>query len=675
MPLKHVLAWWAAVLVVLGLLAMQVDIKTDLRAMLPRNDPEFTREMDFFARQGAAKLMAIEAAVPADVSIDRAAHWLREIQPRLESLGLRSLTTSDPSALVKAADIIREHIPVLTTPDDLAALAPDLSVERLTERLRALRERASQPEDMFVGTLSRSDVLGLMGRPLLVLRSGLGGSRTDGSLLIHSDEHHALLVMEVPFDPSEMVQTRLLMDTIDAAAARARSDGVVLEGIGAYRHFRENIDSVQHDISSSMPISIVLIALLLYSLIPNIRALIVMQVPALLGMVGSIAAVVATGQSLPAPLLGFGAAILGVAVDYGQHVVVGIRAGHVSSMRKPLLMAFMTTTTAFAVLFTSSVPGLRCIATMVIGGLAMSLLSALFLVPRLTPTLTRKDPWLVISRPLLRWTQRFPRTNWLIALALTIACIPGLKMTHFNEELRKYDGSRPESWKVLEEFQDRWGGEYRSSDFLVSIGADLDAALDHVATARRTLGLPAKEIELLLPSRAEQRRRLEGWNAFWNDLAPSFAANLETAAQANHMRFAAFAASLACYQPTATVPELTFQTWSGTPVGKLLGSYVAPVDEGWQVASPLGKLTKPERAATKAALAGGDVWLAGREHIGTHLVEVVQSDLAKRGLAILAAILVLVFLIERDWRVVAAQLLPSLLALAWTFGLLGWCGV
>ena len=102
-------------------------------------------------------------------------------------------------------------------------------------------------------------------------------------------------------------------------------------------------------------------------------------------------------------------------------------------------------------------------------------------------------------------------------------------------------------------------------------------------------------------------------------------------------------------------------------------------DDRWQVVSPLGKLTIPEATRIRTALAANtdhsDVWLAWREHIGHTLVAVVANDLASRGLAIVIVVVLLVLAIERRWRPVLAELLPSGLALLWTFGLLGWFGV
>ncbi|HEX3135856.1 MAG TPA: hypothetical protein VHX44_20000, partial [Planctomycetota bacterium] len=57
------------------------------------------------------------------------------------------------------------------------------------------------------------------------------------------------------------------------------------------------------------------------------------------------------------------------------------------------------------------------------------------------------------------------------------------------------------------------------------------------------------------------------------------------------------------------------------------------------------------------------------------LVSVVADDLAERSIAIVLMVILVVALIERNMRMMAAQLLPPAVALIWTFGLLGWCGI
>lgn len=666
---------WGLAAVVIGILAAKAHYSPDLRGMLPKNDPVFVREMDFYARQGATRMLALEAE--GELSACKAV--LTKAVAAVAPLGITPFDGGGAGAVARAAEIIRAHLPALTTPEQLQELEKNLGRERLDAYLLAFKERALRPEDAFTASAARRDLLAISGRVMQPLLEGLGGSERDGIFMRHSDGRHLMVVLEVPFDPQSMSQTAPMMDVIDHEMSAAKASGVTLEAIGSYRHFRDNMAAVYADLSSSMPVAMVLICLILFSLIPNVRALLALHVPAIIGMAGGVAAVVILGLDVPLPILGFAAGMLGVAVDYGQHVLVGIRSGEGALVWRPLLISWLTTASAFGVLMTSSVPGIRCVGIMVTCGLGIALLASLTLLPHLTPVLKPQDHWLRISTPLLALCLRRPLINWAIAAVITAALMPGLWFLSLNDNLRSYDGSKRETWTALESFLVRWGS-LSSSDFLVGQNQDLGTALDNVAAARERGGFKPSMIERLMPGPATQATRIAGWNAFWQRHADSFATDLDASAKAIGLRPQAFTESIALYRPVTTVAPITLATWTDSAVEPLIRTYFAHLDnDRWQVSSPVAKLTRQEVDRTHQELNDqtleAPVWLASREHIGHTLITVVANDLTTRSIAIVLIVLFVVALIERRVRAVLAQLLPPGIALLWTFGLLGWMGI
>ncbi len=670
-----IFVYWSVATVIIGILAAKAHYSPDLRGMLPANNSVFSREMDFYARQGATRVLALEAV--GDPATTRAV--LQDIVNELAKLGLKPTATGGAEAMARTSEVIRAHLPVLVTSELLKELTGQISREQLEDYLKAFKARAIQPEDSFTASAARRDVLALTGRLMEPLLAGLNGSERDGIFMRHQDGRHFLIALEVPFDAQEMSRTMPLMAVVDAQVAAAQQRGVTVEAIGAYRHFRDNMTAIYSDLNSSMPVAIGLICLVLFSLIPNVRALLALHVPAILGMAGGVAAVVLLGLEVPLPLLGFAAGMLGVAVDYGQHVLVAIRSGEGAQVWRPLVTTWVTTASAFAVLITSSVPGIRCVGIMIVVGLGIALLASLTLLPRLVPNLKPVDYWLPISTPLLSLCQRRPRINWLITGVITVALVPGLFRLSFNDNLKSYDGSRPETWAALDAFLARWGS-LTSSDYLVSQHAELSTALDQAASARQQIGYAPSVVERLMPGPAVQAQRRAAWNAFWQQNADTFAANLTAAAKANGLRIQAFAETMALYQPVPVGTELTFDLWKDSAVEPLLQSYFSHLDDGhWQVASPVMKRTQAEVERIHQVIADrtadAPVWLACREHIGHSLIKVVSDDLTSRSLAIVLVVLLVVTLIERNARNIMAQLLPPGVALLWTFGVLGWMGV
>ena len=54
-----IFVYWSVATVIIGILAAKAHYSPDLRGMLPANNSVFSREMDFYARQGATRVLAL----------------------------------------------------------------------------------------------------------------------------------------------------------------------------------------------------------------------------------------------------------------------------------------------------------------------------------------------------------------------------------------------------------------------------------------------------------------------------------------------------------------------------------------------------------------------------------------------------------------------------------------
>lgn len=622
----------------------------DLAALLPEDDPRLARQLAFFAGQADTRILAVEAVG------DDGHALLLTLPPRLAPYGAHPLVSDDPTGVLRAAGVVLTHLPELTPVEDLPALRKRLEPNALVASLRALKERVSRPEDQATAAAARIDPLGLAGAALSPMAPT---GRQVGALRLHADGEHWLLLLAVDFPPEDLGRTTALLDALADPK---------LTVVGAYRHYRENLDTVHRDLLASLPVCAVLIVAVLYALLRSWRGVLLVYVPAVLGMVGALASGAAwsflTGRALPLPLLGFAAGLLGIAVDYGTYVCCACRSGELPAIRKPLVMSYLAAAVAFSMLWASPVPGLRLLGVLVVGGLGTSLLASLLLLPQFCRGLPGRDPWAGFSASLLGWTSRLPRRNLLAAALLTLLLAPGLLRLAPESDLRRLDGSNPGTWAALATVLGRWGG-FDTSVALVADAPERDAALHGHAQARLALGLPVPLVERLVPDAAEQTRRRTAWNATVIGLPERFAAACAVAG----LRAGAF--DLSAYAAIGERPPLTLESWAGTPVTSLLASQVRKKNQVWQVATPVNGQAVDLEARLPA---DSGAWIAARTAIGTGLVSAVRGDLAARIPLIIVAILILVAVVERDVRRTLAILLPPALALTWSFGLLGWLG-
>lgn len=659
------------ILVVLGIAGVRC-LSQDLTGILPQNDPLLLREARYFAEQGTARILVVEARPRAGAGYPEAKAALLALIPRLAPLGAKPPEAGSPESVARAISVVYAHLPELTTPATLEALAADLEPGALTRRLVALKERSSRADDLFAAGAGRQDPLALGAKPLIDL-AGPAGATPDGPLFRHADGRHGMLMLEVDFAPDAVVPAGRLVDAVQGFVAA----DVDLVAIGPYRHYVENARTIWNDLFATLPLCLALVAVILWTQLGTWRTVGVVHLPAFIGMAGALAGAGAwsllTGATMPLALVGFADGFLGIAVDYGNHVAAARRAGHRPIM--PLVISYLTTAAAFSVLLTSAVPALQFLAAMVIAGLGTALAATLFVMPALLPPPGGRDRWLVISGPLYDWCGRHPWRRLALAGLVTAATAPGLVYLHFEEDLRRYDGSAPQTWRDLESFTGRWAGGFEGGASLVASAPTLDAALTAVAAARDTVHLPPSAVERLLPSATEQTRRRQAWNAFWA-AHPDFAGDFQAACTAAGLRFSAFAPALALYGPVAvTRPAVTLNDWQGTPVATALNLQVThPVEGGWQVASPIAGATRSAVTAWNVQLAGAPAWIAHRGDFGARILGDLRDDLVRCGPWVLVVVILVIALTLRRWLLGLAVISPPTLALIWTFGFLGWLG-
>lgn len=674
---------WLFISVAMVVIASHAHFTSDLNAIMPDTD-ELRRPLAFFAERGATQIMAVEAWSSEPDGIAACKTVLHGLVRSLEGLSVKQISPGDGDSLTRFIDVVYERMPVLLTPEQLNDVRERMSGDKLALYLAALKQRASRPDDLLAATAARGDVLALAGAVMQRMQAHLPRGTADDDIIVHADGLHCLALFEVPFSPNDLQRTDRLM-AICEQAARSAPATVHIEPIGSYRHFHDNFAGIQSALVTSMPISLVIIAVLLYSLLRSWRAVVALHMPAMLAFVGAVAILALVFDQVPLVMLGFGAGFIGIAIENAIHMTLALQMGEERHVIKPLIMSFLTTAVAFVALASSDIPPLRYLGVQVVAGLLLALSASLWLLPALVRRREHYDPWSPLSLRLIRWSEGPAATRIAIAVLLTALTVPGMfaipALNHAGlrwlDDLKKMDGSKPETWAALEAFLKRWS-EFETSNFLVAVAPDVDAALDQAARVRAELRVPPSVVEQLLPSRAEQERRLAAWNDLWREQAAPFAKELSFACRALGMRPEAFDDSLKRYRPVDHVEPVTLATWNDTPVAMLLAGLVQQTKDGWQAASPLNDVKPDEvqRAEEKLnASNDGSVWLASRRGMARGMVAIMRNDLAKRGLYMLGAMALLVIVMTRRVRHILAILVPPAVAIAWTYGLLGWLDV
>lgn len=668
----------AIVAAIIALVALAVTgvarLDSDLTGMIPAADVPLAREARFFSGMGAIRVLMVEAEVTSPSADPRTT--LQSIVTRLAPLGAHPARDNGIEGVAHTMQVVAAHLPEFLTAEDLAETEAGMSAEALSQRLKDLRERLQRPDDWLTATAARQDVLSLTARVLQHFSVGPVGARPDGAFFTMPDGQHMVLRLDVDFPPDDVGRGQPLLAALKQEASIAASHGVHLRWAGSYRHYVENADTIQSDLMATIPLEVLLVGLVIWTLVRSWRAMLVIHLPVVGSVVGAMAGAcvwsLVTGRPVPMAMIGATAGILGIAVDYGAHAVVGAQEGR--RCVKQLLLGFLTTGAAFICLFFSLVPALQCLGAMVVTGLGTALLSTMLVPGGRIPPPRREPVWNRIGASTNRLLQRQRRSCLLIAAIMTLATLPGLWRLHFESDIKTFDGSTAQAWDDLEVIIQRWGTP-DSSTFIVAHGDSPDAALAAAAATRARLGLGPGLLERLVPDLAEQARRREAWNVFWTRHA-DFPAKFAEACRSNGLRPEAFAPSLAAYHVvTQSRDPITPESWTGSPISAALTPLLHRDGTGWIAASPLPLSGQAALDLMERLPGDSPGWIANRTDLGKRIVSAVQHDLTSLIPMIVAAVVIVMTLAVRAWRPAVAMLLPPALALVWAFGIQGWMGL
>jgi predicted exporter len=420
------------------------------------------------------------------------------------------------------------------------------------------------------------------------------------------------------------------------------------------------------------------LALLLY-VYRSPAALVLVATPVALGLLAGVLAVQLVFGSVHAITLGFGATLVGEAVDYPNYVLVQAQGGERDALQRvggTLALAVLTTVASALALALSGFKGLAQLGVLTMAGILVAGIATRWLVPWLARGQVPRAHALPLppGMPALR----SPLARGLSLLA-AIAAVAALATAHPDWRERDLASLSP----IPAELRAR-DAELRSEmgapevSYLVATrGATEDEALAAAEALRPALER-AREQGLvrgfdspaaLLPSAATQRARLDA-------LPPreGLAANLRAALQGLPFKADVFAPFLADVEAARSAPPVTRATYAGTPLAAKLDALVVTLDDTWLTLTPLSGVRDAGRLAETLASVPG-ARLVNLKEVSTDMVDgYLHASLSQvaLGAALIAALLAVgLHSVRRAWHVA----FPNLAALAITAGLLVAFGV
>lgn len=670
----------------------RLTITTDVSLLLPAGeDREMLSVLSRIADSELARSMVLTIGAPdadAAVAAGRALEDELRREPAVKAQ-LASLEGGPDSGSERALYELYHPRRLSFFAEDPAQVPAAASGEALQRAARALKERLAQPLSPLLSRLAPSDPTLLIMRLFERLQSSHGGalSLRDGRFVTH-DEPYAVLFLRTRARAFDSHAQAPFLAGIHAAFARvnARFQGQLhLDQSGANRFAVRMEHDINQDMTRVSTLSTVGLALVMFLLFRSARLLLVAAIPLAAGMLVGLGATLAVYGSVHGVTLAFGASLLGVALDYVEHLychhaVAPHEGGPGATLRviaPSLVTGALTTLVGFLALAGSGFRGLEETALFSSAGLLGALVTTFSMLPTLLPERTREVRLRTrIVASLGRFFDRLRaqrRRLWILPLLALALSVVGLARTHMSQDflLGQLDpGLMAEDQRVRGRV-----ARFDQSRFVIALGDDEEAALqvnDRVgallsaAVVRGQLGA-FQSLSSLLPSAHDQRAVAQAARAQLGD-----GQALVHAFESEGFRADAFAPFLAQLAEPAP-PPLTYEQLLGSPLGALVRPFRITLGGRVAFVTFLSGVKNPDALAAALAAVSGARFVDQQAQLKRAYLDYQRRTLQWL-LAGTAGVLLLLAARYRDLRKTLAAFLPSVLGALVTVALLALLG-
>lgn len=690
----------AATAIATGRLSLSDDVTT----MLPTGDKVVSDY--FFVADRFRILESLYIDVDGSALEEENAAHLFAVADRLyEALAKSDLFhrihyKTSPEVLRDLAETYQDSQAALLSESDLHLLEERLTPQAIHRSLAQAKRSLMGATGMFEQERIRQDPFDI-GRLVTaklegMSKQGQGAQIVDGAI-VSADNHHLLIFAVPKSPPADTVESRKLITFLENTRRELEpfaGSGIQIRFAGGHFAHLDNAQTIRRDIGRTVLAMIVGIAVICASSFRRRLSIPLILAPVAFGVAVSLGIFSIFNPSIPGIVVGCSALLIGIAVDYGIHVLYHLDASQdedssaqasVRTLAYPLLAGATTTIAAFLTLLLSDIEGQRLMGLLAAMGILGSVLFVLFGLPSFVPLKHRTRRVLPLAR-VMQTLAAWQETHWkgsLLVTGLVVAvALFGIGKLQFEGDFQQLSYLLPEHQEDDDKLRNVWQGFAPSS--VTVRGADLDAALEQndrihgllERLEREGLVQDSASISAILPSAAVQKERWEQWTAFWSKARLS---RLETAT--------ADAAAELGFLPGAFQPFfdslnrepslLTLDDYAGTGIYDLLTSRVISDDHGALVQTtfhtPGLDAFHQARAVIEqehpSAVVMNGQWFA------EHAQGLVSRELVRLSVLASIAVLISLWLVLGRLELAIAVLLPVCLSMVVTLGLLGLAGI
>ncbi len=681
----------------------------DILSILPDDDPQIAQYRSLLKHFNLMDAVFVDVGLPDTSKMDgqllitaadsiyfkmmRSGHFKRMIYKW------------DFQDLNNTLSLLRKHRAELFTKKDSSYLQDQMQPDSIYQSIVHWKKKLAESPAPFLVQQMLKDPLGFdlfLQRKLATLQNMNSDIQIRDGRLFNKDQQHILLIGYPQQSTSDSRSSGQIVAFMDTLVRQVETDAKVdVAYLSGHRFSVENAERIKRDIQVTITVSLIAISFLALLIYSQPFLMLLTLLPAIFGSVVSLGLMRWLVPEISAMVIGSGAMLIGLAVDYGIHFLFHIDQQSLTrndsarlnellqQLRKPLLLSAATTVVAFMTLRFSILPGYNQLGLFVSLGILSALGFVLLVLPQLLPgkrTSQKRDPIINLSLlfpPLFKWVRNHQRAVIGLLLLMTSLLIPGLMNIRFEGDVQKLNAVSDEiqaDWDVI----NKSFGASMTSTYMVVNGESLDKALQKNERLAHLLQIQKKQGEVvslnsladIFPSEQTRIQNQQRWQKTFN---PGQIERLDQLLTRS-ARKNGFRASVFNKFSSGLNNKTDFFSRSDLDQTILKDIFSNQVS---QSASETAILTQIKirshndlhRINQTIKQNMPDVVIYNGKDFVTHIVQLIFNELKRMGLIVISLIFLLLLLYKRSLKITFALLLPLLLSALWTFGIMGWLGI
>lgn len=518
--------------------SLRIHLKEDISSMLP--DSKAIRAMnDVISHTQAGEqvifLMSFDDTTATDPdSLILAAGNLkqgigRQFDPWIDTISLQ-VSGGMEEAVV---DIFQSNLPLFLTEQDYLGMDSLLQPVRIKQTLEANRRILISPASLVYKRLVAQDPVGISGLvwgKLRELQFDPGYETYDG-YLFSNNQKRLTFFLKPEYKASETGKNASFFGDLDEYLDgwQKQHPGIHVTYFGGPAVAAGNAAQLRTDTIVTLSVTIVLLLGLTFYFFRRKRTPLLLLVPVVYGAAMGLGIVYLVQGSISIIALGAGAIILGIAIDFSIHFLSHARHARdmqatIREMAQPLTIGSFTTIAAFLSLRLVHTPILQDLGLFAAASLAGAALCTLVFLPHLPIGIGHERTKHTVFDKLAQWKPE--RNKWLVSIIvlLTPVMLYFTGNVQFDSDLMHLNYLSPRLEQAQKEVSEA-NAFALSSVFLVANEENEEKALQKLEQLNGDISLlkqkgwvrSVSDPTLLIPSVAEQQKRIARWNNYWTE--------------------------------------------------------------------------------------------------------------------------------------------------------------